>query len=280
VISLRRRVVHFIFGLRPQTEPFHLLHYLSIASCQQVIGPDEIQLHVHHLPFGVYWDLVRPLVTLHRIEPIAAVAQRRSPAEFEPYAYAHHADVIRLDLLAERGGMYADIDTLFIRPVPDSFWQADALIGHEHEVDYGDGDGPEGSLTNALIMAQPGAPFITTWRDQIIDAMDGTWSGHSCRLATRIASRHPDIVTIEPLTSFSPFAHTIEGMHALLEEPFDAKALERTYSVHLCAHLWWAHDRRDFSMVSANEVSEQTIREVDTNLTGLARPFLPSHGLF
>ena len=29
-------VYHFVFGLRPQTEPFHLMFYLCLASCLAV----------------------------------------------------------------------------------------------------------------------------------------------------------------------------------------------------------------------------------------------------
>jgi hypothetical protein len=245
-----------------------------------VIQPDEIQLHVHHLPYGIYWDLVRPLVTLHRIEPVAEVAQRAAPEWLIPLRYAHHADVIRLDLLAQHGGMYADMDTLFVRPIPDELWTQQAVIGRENPVDYFDSDGPEDSLTNALMLSQPSSSFITQWREQIIDAMNDTWSGHSCRLATRIAAEHPGLVRIEPQSSFSPFAHTVEGIRTLLEGAYDPQVLAHTFSVHLCAHLWWDFGRRDFSAVSASEVTEGYIRNVNTNLTGLARPFLPEHDLF
>ena len=277
---MTRRIVHFVFGLRAQHEPFHLLHYLAIESCRRVAGPDEIRLHVHHLPYGVYWDLARPLVTLSRIQPIPEVETLDLDPVLDPYRYAHHADVIRLDVLQESGGMYADIDTLFVRPVPDSFWEADAVIGREAPVRYPDSDEPEQSVSNALMLAQPGSTFIARWREQIIEAMDGTWSGHSCRLAARLAADDPDSVSVEPASSFSPFDHTAAGMHALLDEPMVTGALDGTYSVHLCAHLWWDQNRVDFSRVSSSSVTEAYVRSADTPLAHLARPFLPDHGLF
>ena len=50
--------------------------------------------------------------------------------------------------------------------------------------------------------------------------------------------------------------------------------------MHLCAHLWWDRDRRDFSSVSAPDVTEDLLRRSDTPLAALARPHLPRHGLF
>jgi hypothetical protein len=266
--------VHFVFGLREQTEPFHLLHHLAIASCQAVLEPDEIVLHVHHLPWGLYWDLTRPMVRLARVEPVPEVDAAPLDERATRYRYAHHADVVRLDVLAEHGGLYADIDTLFHRPLPESLWAEAAVIGREAAVDG------RPSLTNALLMAEPGAGFVTTWRSQILDALDGSWSGHSCRLAARLADEHPDLVHVEPQASFSPFDHTVDGMQALLERPMARGSLDRTHSVHLCAHLWWDEDRRDFTAVSASTLTEAHLRSADTPLANLARPHLPDHGLF
>lgn len=275
------RLVHFVFGLRPQEEPFHLLHYLAIESCRRVIEPDRIVLHLHELPYGVYWDLARPLVELERIQPVAAVVARSSPdPQVERYRYAHHADVVRLEVLARHGGLYADIDTLFLRPLPEALWHQEAVIGREADVTYPDSAGPEPSMSNALIMARPGAEFIETWRSLVVDAMDGTWSGHSCRLATRLAGQRPGVVHVEPQASFSPFDHTPAGMRALLEEPMVPGSLDRSLSAHLCAHLWWDRDRRDFSAFSAPDATEAHLRSSSTPLAEMARPHLPDHGLF
>jgi len=272
------RTAHFVFGLRPQQEPFHLLHYLAIASCRDVVQPAEIKLHLHELPYGIYWDLARPLVTVERVEPVADL--RPGDPDTEPYRYAHHADVIRLDVLLRDGGVYADIDTLFTRPVPDAYWDAPAVIGREADVQYPDRPGPEPSMTNALLMAEPGSAFIATWREQILDAMDGTWSGHSCRLATRLAGERPDTVLVAPQERFSPFAHSPDGLAALLTHPLVPGALDDTSSVHLMAHLWWDRDRRDFSRYSAHDATEQALRTGATPLARLAQPHLPDHGLF
>lgn len=273
------RLAHFVFGLRPQEEPFHLLHYLAIESCRRVLRPDHIILHVGELPYGIYWDLARPLVELQRIERVPELEALPVDDDVRPYRYAHHADVVRLDVLRRHGGLYADIDTLFVAPLPDALWEHEAVIGREAPVSY-DGGEPEPSVSNALMLAAPGAWFVEAWREQIIDAMDGSWSGHSCRLAARLAAERPDAVHVAPQRAFSPYPHTTAGMRSLLEEPLDPADVAGTSSVHLCAHLWWERGRRDFSGVCAADITEAHLRAADTALAHLARPFLPEHGLF
>lgn len=188
--------------------------------------------------------------------------------------------MIRLDILERAGGVYADIDTIFHRAVPDELWEAESVIGEEAPVYYPDTPEAEPSLSNAFLMSRPGAWFITEWRRRIIGAMDGTWSGHSCRLATRLAREEPGRIRVEPSARFAPFGHTQDGIRSLLEEPLDPSALEGTSSVHLMAHLWWDRNRTDFSAFCALDATEAFIREGTTPLAHLVRPYLPRHGLF
>ncbi len=273
------RTAHFVFGLRPQVEPFHLVHYLAVASCAAVVAPERIVLHCHELPYGFYWDLVRPLVELQRVEPVAAVVDfPYDDPVVRRYSYAHQADVVRLDVLAEHGGLYADIDTLFVSPPAPDLWDAPAVIGREADVVDPRTDRPRTSLSNALLMAEPGAAFVTRWREQIEGALDGSWSAHSCFLAHDVATAHPDEVRVEPERTFHPFPPTPAGLRRLLVER--ETDLDGIVSVHLAAHLWWEETRRDFSAVHAQQVDEAWIRAGTTTYALAAQRFLPDHGVF
>lgn len=89
------------------------MHYLAIASCLARVRPEQIHLHCDRLPHGPYWDLIRERVTVHRVKPVALVSDFAYDDFTAHFSYAHHADFIRLDVLARNGGLYADIDTLF-----------------------------------------------------------------------------------------------------------------------------------------------------------------------
>ena len=267
-----RRIAHFVFGLRPQTEPFHVLHYAAVESCRQVVDPDEIHFHCEFVPYGVYWDRLRPYLHLHHVERLATVIRAASEI-IAPWEYAHHADVIRLDVLLEHGGLYCDIDVIWVQPPPASAWEASFLIGREAPV----GDPRTGlvrpSLCNAVMFGSPGSAFARRWRDQIEAAMDGTWSAHSCFLAHDLATAHPAEVTVVDRMRFAPVDYSVDGYRALLE---DGVTLDpATLAVHLAAHLWWDEDRIDFSRVHGNQLHAPGLRHSGSTLARLVRPFVP-----
>jgi hypothetical protein len=277
------RIVHFIFGLRPQEEPFGLLHYLSIASARSALKPERVIVHVGELPYGIYWDLIRSQVEVRRIQPLDDVTKRRRAADVDAYRYAHHSDVIRLDVLLRDGGIYLDIDTLTLRPFPAAWYEHDFTIGAEGPVA---GLGP--SLLNAVMMSRPRASFARIWRDEIIEAMDGTWSAHSCVLAAKLAQRHPQTVHVVPVACFSSIGPDVEPLRELLVdeqpegEPVSKDVLygssdEGPYVLHLCAHLWWDEKRTDFLAFSGIDLDEAYVTAGRTRFAHLAKPFLPDN---
>lgn len=265
---------HFVFGLKPQLEPFHLVFHLCIESCRRVNRPEQIFFYYQHEPWGAYWELTKPLVTPVRVDPPKFMtAHRYRDRQVARYRYAHYSDVVRLEQLLARGGIYADIDTLFLQPLPAALFEKSFVIGRENDVPNPRTGQPERSLCNALLMAEPNAPFGRAWLNDIEPAFDGNWSTHACTLPQHISERHPEWVHIEPSTSFYKYMWTREDLRALLEEKHPD--LRDAYSLHLWSHLWWEKERRDYSDCHAGLLTERYIAEVDTTLTLAARPFLP-----
>lgn len=263
-----------MYGLRRQTEPFHLVHYLCLESCLRANRPDRLLFHYHYEPWGEYWDLVRDRIQLARIpRPEFPKGYRYADRRVEKYRYAHESDFVRLDVLIEHGGVYADIDTLFINPVPDSLFEKVFILARESDVPDMAGGRLRPSLCNAFIMSAPGAEFGRLWRSKLIQAFDGSWSRHSTLLPADLARERPELIHIEPARTVYPFMWAREDLRRLLEgcEPVDA----RVASIHLWAHLWWAEQRRDFSDFHAGLMTERHVRIVDTTFNVLARPFLP-----
>jgi len=271
------RLAHFVFGLDPRGQPFHLVHYLALASCLEHVAPEELHVHCDRLPYGFYWDLIRPHVQLHRVEPVPFISGFAYDPFTARYAYAHHADFIRLDVLARWGGLYADIDTLFLAPLPPDCWSAPALIGREADVVDASGR-LRRSLSNALVMSAPGGEFVRAWRERTALAFDGSWSEHSCLLGQAIADELPASVRVEPQRSFHAFEPTVAGLRALMVEP--PEDLEGVVSIHLMAHLWWEEQRRDFLDLHAHMIDERWVREAEATYAVAARPLLPAHGEF
>jgi hypothetical protein len=270
------RHFHFVFGLHPQREEFSPAYYLCLESCLRVNRPERIFFHYHHEPHGLYWDLIRDRLELVRVSPNRLVEAAEYTDAFigQGLRYAHHTDFIRLEVLREHGGVYADIDTLFLRPLPGEFYEKEFVLGREGDVRDPVSGKTAQSLCNALLMSEPGARFARTWLERMPGAFDGSWSNHSCLLAHALSVEFPDQVHIEPATSFYPYMWTREGLRALLEE--NHGEWFGAYSVHLWSHLWWAKNRKDFCKFSGCDLTEKFIRSVDTTYTRAARPYLPS----
>lgn len=272
---------HFVFGLKPQTEPFHVVHYLCLESCRRVNRPQAIHLHYHYEPYGPWWERIAPYLNLHRVEPVRFITRseaywqhpegsfiRRSNLD-----YAHQADFLRLQVLGEHGGVYADMDTLFVNRLPESLFDHEFVMGSEALVTDPESGQEYESLCNALILSRPGAGFGRCWLDEMYRLFDGTWNRHSCYGASMLQRRMPQAIHIVPRRYFYRYRATPQDI-ALLLQGRDTDAGTDIYSIHLWSHLWWEPSRVDFSSCNRGVLSEEFIRTVDTTYNVLARPFL------
>lgn len=270
---------HFVFGLAPQREPMHVIHYLCLESCRRVNQPAAMYFHYRHEPHGEWWERIRPRLTLRHIAEATSFPDpaRYSTSEEGRFIrdngldYAHEADFLRLAILLEAGGVYADMDTLFVRPLPSHLYAKPFVLGEEAPLPGADGV-LRPSLCNALIMARSGASFARRWLGRMHECFDGTWSRHSNQEASRLWGEFPDEIHIVEQPRFYKHAASRHGLRTLLEgRDHDATDV---YSLHLWAHLWWEAQRTDFSPVHAGVITPDYIRSKDTTYTLLARRFL------
>lgn len=269
----------FVYGLHPDNEPLHLIHYLCMRSCIQINQPDRVMLCSPEEPEGHYWELLRSEVEWVRVDPVPLVDKMAyADSGINPYRYAHHSDFIRLEQLLAQGGVYADLDTLFINPLPAELFNKPFVLGRERDIaDPHTGEAMH-SLCNAVIMSVPNGAFCRRWYDAMAEAFDGTWSNHSTLLPQHLAQQYPDEIHIEAECSFYHFPPTAKGISQL----FDGRVSlpEDAYSMHLWAHLWWSDLRVDFSAFDASRITEEYVRTMDTTYTLAARPFLPARSSF
>jgi len=269
------RVAHFVFGLGEQDEPMHFLHYASIESCRRVLAPERIYLHHRHRPWGPWWERIARHVTLMPVAPVAEVLAADYGRGLVPerLLYAHHADFIRLDALIEHGGVYADIDTIFVREFPEELFGERFVIGREPPVQDETTGERRASLCNALLMSEPGGAFARAWRERMGEALDGSWSNHSGFLSQELSEQLPEQLRVEPERTFFSFEASARGLSALLRERHEVPA--GALSVHLWAHLWWERRRRDFSPAHADWAEPSFVRSARSTLADMLRPYLP-----
>jgi len=275
------REFHFVFGLRPQREPFHLARFLALESCRRTQAPDAIHLHHRHDLWGPWWERIAPHLTPHRVgqEPrgfdrsrYAATGEGRLIAA-RGWDYAHEADFLRLEILREAGGAYADIDTLFVERYPDDWFERECVVGEEPPV-VGDDGVLAPSLCNAVILARPGARFVERWLDDARRSFDGTWSRHSCSAAGRLWSEAGEALHVLPQRTFYRHGPSRAGIASLFEERDDR--LDGVASLHLWAHLWWDASRTDFTRFCAAAFTTDWVARGESTVAAIAQRFVPA----
>ncbi len=267
-------IFHFVFGLKKQTEPFHLLYYLCLESCIQVNSPEKIYLYYHYEPYGPYWDLIKPKLILVKASlPKFIEDYQYQEKIITRFKYAHLADFVRLEKIVEQGGVYADMDTLFVNKLPSFLFTKDFVMGRESDVFCPSAQALKPSLCNAFMMSAPGATFGQLWLAKMEQAFDGSWSKHSCFLPQELSEQYPDAIHIEPPRSFYRHSFTRDGIYTLLQGYDDDYT--GIYSMHLWNHLWWDRWRKDFSDFHGDLLTQHYIRIKNTTYNVIARKYLP-----
>ena len=274
-----RREFHFVFGLKPQREPFHVAHWLALESCRLTQDADAIHLHLRHEPWGPWWERIAPHLTLHRVgaEPRGfdrAQYAKSSEGRYiagRGWDYAHEADFLRLEILLAGGGAYADIDTLFVERYPDRWFAHECVLGEEPALRAEDGVARP-SLCNAVILARPGSRFLAAWLDEARASFDGTWSRHSCAAAARLWGTAGDALVVLPQHAFYRHGPTRAGIASLFEQ-LDAR-LAGVASLHLWAHLWWDASREDFTRFHAGAFTPDWIARGEATVAAIAKRYL------
>ena len=243
---------HFIFGLKEDFggKPFKLCHYLSIKSALDLNKPEEAYLYYKFMPTGEWFDKIKDRLTLVEIEP---------PTEIfgKPLMhYAHQADVIRLRMLYEYGGVYMDVDTISVKPLTDLL-DNKCVLGIEKNQ----------GLCNGVVLAEKNSLFIKHWLDSYRTfrsrGRDKHWGEHSVRIPNRLSKQYPDLITAEPFFSFHYPTWRQEDLKLMFEEN---KTFENAY----CHHVWETRSWEPY----LKDLSEEHIKNVDTTYNNIARNFL------
>jgi hypothetical protein len=268
-----------IHGLREPAEPLHLVHYLCLESCRRVNRPAAMHLYCPHPPAGEWWERIAPHVAVHTIGHRSFVADSARYEETDEgrairtarNVYAHESDFLRLEVLLRYGGVYADLDTLFLRPIPDALYEQEFALGEVTPLPGRDGI-LRPALGNALLLAAPKAAFARRWLERMYAAFDGTWKRHADAEAGAVWRERPSVVRVVAQQRFYKHTDSPEGLAALLVEV--DPDLDDALSLHLWAHRWWDARPGAGALPHAGTLTEHWLRTVDCTYSVAARRFL------
>jgi glycosyltransferase involved in cell wall biosynthesis/SAM-dependent methyltransferase len=253
------RLLHFITGLDPNFggKPFSFIHYMAIRSALSVNSGYRAKLYFHHEPSGPYWDAIKPDVELVRVDLPDQVFG--NPVEH----FAHKADVLRLRILLEQGGIYLDLDTICQRPF-EPLLDGRVVLGRE-ELPR-DGVLTTVGLCNATIIAPSNSEFLHLWYETYRDFTGGlagdAWNKFSVQVPMALARERPELVRIEPAASFFWPPWDAAGLKAMFEE---SREFPEAYSFHLWESQSWP---------LVKDLDAKVVLDVDTTYNRIARRFV------
>eukprot|EP01090_Pellita_catalonica_P008198 TRINITY_DN1890_c0_g1_i1.p1 TRINITY_DN1890_c0_g1~~TRINITY_DN1890_c0_g1_i1.p1 ORF type:complete len:630 (-),score=77.72 TRINITY_DN1890_c0_g1_i1:40-1929(-) len=234
-------------------QSFSMAHYLAVKSAAQELRPDKIFFHYAFEPTGFWWSKAKTYLTLRRVTPPQEIYGNKL------VHVAHQADVIRLQVLLEFGGIYLDMDVIAIQ----SF---DSLRKRPYQFVMGQ-EGRYGNigLCNAVMLSIPNSPFVSRWLGEYRTFNEAQWNYHSVILPKELAQAHPhEIAIVDSSHFFYPHWDT-NGLKVLFEEN-QSGDFSRSFAVHLWSHLsYWRYLRR---------LTVHKIFTSDTHFNKLTRKFL------
>ncbi len=218
--------IHFVYGFK-QSEQFPLYALVAIETAKRNHPHSPIFFFYLHEPYGEYWTGIKAQLHLVQLPSFNYYGLAQVTH------YAHRADVVRLLVLRELGGIYFDIDTICIKPLCPLL-EADFLMGVQASI-----VGSHGGLCNATMASRPNSRFVRRWLSCYSafksKGRDDLWDFHSVKLPWLLAARHPEDIKVLPHTAFffPLWNRLIEALFAPNSSDKYMELFEDSYSVHL-----------------------------------------------
>ena len=214
------KVIHLLFF--GETD-FLNYHYECICAMMKNMPDYPIIIYNKKEPQNnPYWDKVKKKVTIEKIDV---------PEYFDGFKlnyFQYKADVVRLEILYEKGGIYLDIDMLIIKNFEN-------IINTGKDLYISEEGGKGGGWINAFIAAKPKNEFLKICLENFKTGFRmENWAWHMRDGNRQLLEKHPHYslkYNIEILESkyFFPFSWTEREKFIHIEDNLN----EEIYGIHL-----------------------------------------------
>ena len=240
-------IIHFVFGFKEQESEFELYRYLAIKSAIDINNPEKVYFHYKHEPYGLWWEKIKPYLTLEEVEPPSEIYG--NPV----YHYAHQADIIRLQKLIKYGGIYLDIDTICVKSFSELLDNKFVLGIQSDKTNtqiYG--------LCNAVMLSEKNSEFGLKWIDEYVSfrskGRDMYWDEHSVIIPLKLAYYNSDLVTVlESNCFYNPLWYNINNY--LFNNKINIDNYKKIINKNYCIHLWDTYSNDHLSKLNYNEIT-------------------------
>jgi hypothetical protein len=214
---------------------FSLMHLISVLATAMYIRPAG-GIHWHGLyfppPNNTWWACAEPLLQRVQEEDVRLIHGKA----YEGLHVAHKADIIRMRILRESGGMYLDSDV-----IPLASFEEVRRAGGGGRLVMGLEEAPgQVGLCNAVLVGAPNTSFVNRWWAAYTSFdPQASWAYHSVILPRELAGAHPEEITILSGSAFfSPVWTELKELY----EADDGYAFRDNFAVH----LWTSQEAKTY----------------------------------
>jgi hypothetical protein len=272
-------ILHFIFFTNKKfgAKPFSFSHFMAIRSAILINDPKDVMFHYEDEPAGIYWDMIKGYLSLNKVKAPESIHGNKI------YYVTHQSDIIRLQALYKYGGIYMDTDTISVKPLT-TFREYPFSIGQELQlpVEYTFLQKIKkvvrhttlrplrtniGALCGAVILSEPGAPFIEHWLDSYktfrSKGKDEFFGEHPVLMPYKLSNQYPALINkISPYHFHYPL-YDDYGLKLMFEKVY---RFPKAYVHHLWESMSWEKYLRHLDM--------ESVRKIDTTYNLLARKYI------
>lgn len=223
-------ILHFI-NIGPR--PLSFLHFISIYSAYKLNNPDKIYVYCdHEQNTSKYYDILKDIVTFEFIDPPTEI----NGVKLDSYQYK--ADIIRMNKLIEKGGIYMDLDIISLKPLT-KFLNYHVVLGSELSDDPNTRNIQDfKSVSNAIILSEPNNEFMKEWLKQMPEnIINKPWAYHAVCLPKDILLNNMYNVHLEPSNTFVPFCFRKPYIFDN-NKKYMIEELKDSYTIHLWETIW------------------------------------------
>ena len=181
-------IVHFVSF---SCHEYKISAYLTMLSALKHQSPDLILLHTDCEPTGWYWELFKTaagnmLKIVRKTPPKSIFGNPIKVVE-------HQADIARLHILLQIGGIYLDSDTLVMKSL-DELRKYNIVLGEESLI----------SLANGAVLTNKDSWFLKRWFQEYENFDDGHWGISSVETPRALWQLFPEEIHVVEVLMMRP----------------------------------------------------------------------------
>jgi hypothetical protein len=113
--------IHHVTWLDKTRTRFRFHHFISVLSVLKFVRPEKIMFWHTIVPEGEYWEEYMKNISA---SPGVTLEMKKIEAPTEIYGkkikvVEHQTDIVRLEAVMKYGGVYSDLDVVWLKPIDD-----------------------------------------------------------------------------------------------------------------------------------------------------------------